>query len=68
MIAQWDSSLSVLSVARGQVPTMRRVSLSDHMSCLVHSSGSTKGRSGVPFEKSLQSHEDNRMPTDQPGL
>jgi len=38
------------------------------MCCLVRSSGNTEDRSGAPLEKSLQSHEDHEMSTDQPGL
>jgi len=72
MIAQWDSSLSALAGARVQFPataiTSRDFPLADHMHCLVHSSGSTKERSGPPLKKSLQSHEDHQKPTDQPGL
>jgi len=38
------------------------------MCCLTHSSRNTKGWSGAPLEKSLQSHKDHKMPTDQLGL
>ena len=70
IIAQWDSSLSVLPVARVQFPTVveyfKGFSQADHKCCLVHSSGRTKEWSGVPLEKSLQSHEDHEMPTEKP--
>jgi len=68
MIAQWDSSLSVLPVVRVQFPIMaenfKELFLADHMCCLVHGSGRTKEWSSAPLEKSLQSHEDHEMPTD----
>ena len=57
VIAQWESeciSLSVLPVARVQLPTMaeyyKGFSLADHMCCLLHSSGIRfNERSGAPF-------------------
>jgi len=68
MIAQWDSSPSVLPVARVQFLTMAEYSPADHRCCLLHSSESTKEWSGAPLQKRLQSHEDHEISTDQPGL
>jgi len=42
--------------------------MADHMCFLIHRSGSTQEQNGAPLEKSLQSHEDHEMPTEQPGL
>jgi len=43
-------------------------SFSVHMCCLVHSSGSTKERSGAPLKKSVKSHEDQEVPSNQPSV